>query len=379
MALQNTDLFVVDRGGVNYKMAADQVTAKTSATGASILPGGTDAQRPTPAVGMTRWNSDRGFLEVYTGASVGWNQLDYVGVPDALPPDLTISANTSLNDGTYFVNNFTLNAGVTLTTTSQAIVLICTGTATINGTVQLTGLGQPGGSSTAVISLPGSASLTRGGEGFGAGAGRTNINGLAYPATLSIVGSGGSSGALAASNGGGVLAPQGGKGGGGFLLKSAKGITVGATAQLIANGTDAGLPSDGVGDFWTTGAGGGSGGVIVLRSAANITVAGSVSVRGGNGGVPITSIVTPLLLNGGGGGGGGIVILQADGSVNLTGTVSLNGGTAGAYITGSTVEQGAGGGGGCGGRGGSGSPLSVYGGPQINGSPGVLLYQGSPL
>jgi hypothetical protein len=358
--------------------ASGSFVEQTDPTGAAVMPAGGDATRPsTPLVGYTRWNGDRNFLEVYT--SSGWNQLDYIGAPDTLPPDLIITANTELNDGYYVCNNFVLNAGVTVTTKSQAIVIECAGTATINGTINVDQAGAIGG-----VSIRGNNDSTipcNIGSGFGGG--RPLSFGRSYPAFLSLIGSGGASGNAATIGAGSRFdSPVGGAGGGGFALKAAKQVTLGSAGLITANGTNAAAPSasasSALGSWWSTGAGGGSGGVVVLRSAANIVIQGSISVKGGNGSGPGQSGSLTAGLNGGGGGGGGIVILQADGGVTNTGTITLTGGIAGAYF-GTGDFNGAGGGGGCGGRGGSGATSVNAGGPQINGSNGLLLYSGSPI
>jgi hypothetical protein len=51
----------------NFAIAVE----KTAATGAAILPVGTDAQRPTPATGYLRFNTDSGSFEGYDGVAWG--------------------------------------------------------------------------------------------------------------------------------------------------------------------------------------------------------------------------------------------------------------------------------------------------------------------
>lgn len=344
-------------------------------TGAAILPGGADGLRPTtPTVGMTRWNSTRGYLEVYTGAAADWNQLEYVPVPDAIPPDLTISANTSLNDGTYLVNNFTLNSGTTLTTNGQAIVIICTGTATINGTVDLNGNGGSGGGSYGVP-----FGSSGGPAGVGAGAGLPNFGGTSYSSAVSIVGSGGGSSGTVTDLVSAVAAGAGGSGGGGFVVRAAKNITLSATGVINANGDNGSTGRNAFGPDWTvSGAGGGSGGVVILRSDQNVSNLGTINVSGGAGSQAYSSLGKET--SGGGGGGGGIVILQANGTVTNTGTVTLTGGVAGVAVIGYT-SIGAGGGGGCGGAGGNGTLNALPPRPAgpIAGGNGVLLFTGSPI
>jgi hypothetical protein len=55
---------------VNAEIANDAVT-KTSATGAATLPVGTVAQRPTPATGMFRYNTEYAQFEGYNGSAWG--------------------------------------------------------------------------------------------------------------------------------------------------------------------------------------------------------------------------------------------------------------------------------------------------------------------
>jgi hypothetical protein len=345
-------------------------------TGAAILPGGADGTRPAaPTAGMTRWNSTRDYLEVYTGATAGWNQLEYVPVPDAIPPDLIISANTSLDDGTYFVKNFTVNAGVTLTTNGQAIVIICTGTATINGTVDLDGKGGAGAGS--IAGAQGGAST--GGTGIGVGAGQPNFGGSSYSSAVSIVGSGGAGSSAVLDATSAVVTGAGGYGGGGFVVRAAGNVTLSATGIINAKGTNGSPGNSGAGPVWSvSGAGGGSGGVVILRSDQNVSNLGTINVSGGAGSQAFSS--TGSEISGGGGGGGGIVILQANGTVTNTGTVTLTGGVAGVPVIG-FAGNGAGGGGGCGGAGGNGTSLAVPprpAGPTAGGT-GVLLFNGSPI
>ena len=49
----------------------DAKVAKTGDTGAALIPVGTEAQRPTPAAGQLRFNSDEGTFEGYNGTEWG--------------------------------------------------------------------------------------------------------------------------------------------------------------------------------------------------------------------------------------------------------------------------------------------------------------------
>jgi hypothetical protein len=346
-------------------------------TGAAILPSGTDLQRAaiaSPVVGMTRFNTDSGYEEVYTGATKGWRSLDFLYVPDPLPADLTISANTTLS-GVINCNNFTVNAGVTLTVGSQSLIIYCAGTATINGTVNANGAGPVGGPPT--FNSVSSGSLTvNGAYGVGPGQSRRTYN----PSDF-LPGSGGNSAGLELGGGFGAGSGGtngGGTGGGGFVVRAAGNITVSATGVITANGTSGGSTVGGSSGFYVIpGSGGGSGGAVILHSDKNITMAGSISVQGGSGGAGTTTYSSNPAVGGGGGGGGGFIILQAGGTLSNTGTTSLTGGGGGttnniATGFGLSGSPGASYGGAGGGGGGSGVNATA-------GAAGQYLTSGSPF
>ena len=320
MALQNTDLFVVDRGGTNYKMAADQVTAKTGATGASIVPPGTTAERPTGVPGLLRWNNQLGYLEVYTGAVNQWNQLDYVPLPSTPPADLTITTNTTLSDGLYFVNNLTVNAGVTVTSGSCSLIFICTGNAVINGSFACPPLVSGG--------FP--VSSTNDGFNDGSPGGNIGSGGFVYSPSVSLVGSGGISGSAYSQGANSTITSgAGGQGGANLAIRAYGAISIGAGSSIRCNGGNGGAAVNGIGVWGATGSGGGSGGSVILHSSGNLTLAAgsSIEVKGGNGTNAIQSGTASI--GGGCGGGGGWVILQCEESLTNNATITLTGGTAG--------------------------------------------------
>ena len=63
MALQDTDLFIVQRNAQSYKMAASEITAL--AGGASVHVGTDAPTNPAPEQGDLWWKSDEGILYVY--------------------------------------------------------------------------------------------------------------------------------------------------------------------------------------------------------------------------------------------------------------------------------------------------------------------------
>ena len=333
-------------------------------TGAAILPSGTNAQRAaitTPVVGMQRFNTDSGYEEVYTGSTDGWLSLAFAAVHPQTN-DLTYSANTTLSSGTYVCRNLTINAGVTVTSGSQGLVFLCSGTATIDGNITASGGGPNGG---------GGSTATAFANGNGPGGGSGNSSGRIYPPNVFAPGSGGSSGYADSSLGGSVSSGNGGAGGGTIIVSATQDIKQGAASVLSANGGKGGPPLNGKAPFRVSGSGGGSGGSVILKSASNITVAGTISVIGGNGGIAAANGggVGGDGADGGGGGGGGVVVLQAGGTLTNTASIRLAGGTPGSNVAGRSPLAG-GGGASFGGSGGS---------RNTAGSVGLLLLAGSPV
>ncbi|CAM9732362.1 unnamed protein product, partial [Discosporangium mesarthrocarpum] len=108
---------------------------------------------------------------------------------------------------------------------------------------------------------------------------------------------------------------RGGAGGGAIELTALNDVIIGSEGEVLMDG------GAGAGD-WEGGGGGGSGGAVVIAAGGTIRVAGTISVRGGDGGPAFR----PLSQNAGGGGGGGRVALFAQ-SVDLEGaSVNVSGG-----------------------------------------------------
>jgi len=342
-------------------------------TGAAILPSGTNAQRvaiATPVVGMTRFNTDSGYEEVYTGATGGWKQFNFVPRSGVAPTDLTISANTTLS-GVVSVNNLTIDSGVTVTVGSQALQFVCEGTATINGSIVADATGPAGGPSSGATN----GIQLAGNSGFGVGPGLGTLiptESNPYPVLVSLTGSGGASGASYTSGSGDVgRGGSGGIGGGAVIITASGAITLGATASISAKGGIGGNAS-GSGSFNAGGGGGGSGGSIVLQSNVSLVTAGTLNVSGGNGGNASLTVLPGA--GGGGGGAGGVIILQSPALTNGS-TNTVSGGTAG-------VDAGTGGAGGK--YGGSGGSFGEKGGtasttPAAAGAAGYVAFAGSPV
>jgi hypothetical protein len=359
-------------GTVNTRYSSPETAVPKNAagmTGAAILPSGTSAQQPgSPAAGWIRYNTTlpTNNLEVYSPSLSTWRQLQYVPASTPLPPDLTISANTALG-GVQYVNNLTINAGVTVTVSNQGLAFICTGSAVINGTINGAGKGSADG---------GQQSITNGGstssqKGFGPG-------GYPYTPSLFLNGTGGASGDVATGAGGVGVSSTGGRGGAYVAIRTYGNLTLGATANINTSGDNA-IPSTltpaggiNVIPWAASGGAGGSAGAIILHSDGNLTVAGSLTATGGNGAAGQTLGFTGA--TGGSGAGGGVVILQTNGTLTNTATVNLAGGLAGS-TAGLTGILGGAGGPSAGGAGGAASGA----GAANPGSAGYVTYQGSPF
>lgn len=243
--------------------------------------------------------------------------------------DVTISANQSLN-GIHFYTNFTLDASKTLTIDNDVdrLVIVASGTITINGTINGAGAGSPGGVG-AVISVGaagangftqpgggggstqdgsadggnGGATLMHGvvrvsggngGTGGGAGSGGSSQSGAALMIDHPFAMLGGAGGGAGGGGGGGAQ-PAGGNGGrgGGSIVLVAPTIVLGASSVLNtsgaagANGGDATLNDSG-------GGGGGGAGNVYILCRTYIDNGCTFTVAGGAGGT-----------NGGFGGGAG--------------------------------------------------------------------------
>jgi microcystin-dependent protein len=73
-------------GTVSNSTTVSELPLSVDPTGQSIiLPSGTTAQRPTPAAGMTRFNTDLGKYEYYSGAA--WKPVDNVQLSTGQPSD----------------------------------------------------------------------------------------------------------------------------------------------------------------------------------------------------------------------------------------------------------------------------------------------------
>jgi hypothetical protein len=290
------------------------------------------------------------------GGSSSSNATQPPGIPtlygNGSAGPLTIAVSTTLTDANTQYTNVIVNAGQTLTVQSGTVIH-CTGTFTVNGTLNVATGGNGGnlendtdftattlspqirpgtqGLADSAAGFPevgGTTDICLGGEG-GIGQG-TESRFIFYP------------GHNAGGSGAGAPGNTGGAGGGGLTVLAFGAISIPGT--LNANG---GSP---------VGAGGGAGGVVVLASTTSITVAGTVNCNGGDGGGSQVDSGASA------GGGGGIINLFAPSITGVNGTdLVVTAGAAGSTATNatSTFRSGGAGGGGCGGNGGQGGTVSA--------------------
>jgi len=355
--------------GITAKVLGSGVGA-TYDVGASVLPSGTNAQRPaTPSSGMFRWNTDASStignrLEVYDLSVLSWRPLAYA---TPIPAQANFTAtNGQVLSGEISCANFTIPAGATVTI-SGSVSIRATGNAIIAGTVNGSGTGTYGPSGYSTTLYPNMTTPPLPGAGIGGGAGNTGGN--EYSATVSTAGSSGASGVAQwlVAGSAAALCAGGGNSGSTFLLRAS---TINVTGTISCNGQDG--QSAYVFPCPVAGAGGGSGGTIILDADGTCSNAGTISANGGNG-----SNGYGLGVLGGGGGGGGQIIVQSRFGTATLGTTNVNGGVAGTQAAGPYTAAG-GGGGGNGGPGGNGFSPGVTA-PPLPGGAGVAQTFGSPL
>jgi hypothetical protein len=100
---------------------ADTSVQRTSATGAAIIPSGTEAERPTPATGHLRFNTDATSFEGYNGTE--WGSIGGGATSDAIYENsATIAESITIVTGRNGMSTgpITVNSGITVTVESGA-------------------------------------------------------------------------------------------------------------------------------------------------------------------------------------------------------------------------------------------------------------------
>lgn len=237
------------------------------------------------------WDLSSNSLKAWDGSKIiqiGANggNMDYL-FGDGSDGDVTMVSSSNYDTAKNF-KNFTLNAGVTLSVTSPLtpLILRCTGTCSINGTIDLRGKGFPLGLGHGVKGI---APYMISGESGNANIGQiyTKFMGLDF---TPIYGSGGNDGmqkdfgtGFNGGGGGGVasgIAPEIGRGGagGGYLLIFAKKIIV--TGSILVSGVDGqGGNGENTQNRYACGGGGGGGCAGIFYREKNIT--GTITANGG--------------------------------------------------------------------------------------------------
>ena len=258
---------------------------------------------------------------------------------------------------------FMLNAGHTMTVDRRckALIILCQGDATINGTIHMNNLaarvtrntgGVPWtnfaqvsysdelGLSLLTLALSAGGNGGAGGAGAagdwsGGGAGGAGSN-CAYGGS-SGGGGGGGGASWAAGGGGGGGAGHNGTGGRGGDGGSNGGISGGGTGGVGAGtGAAGGSKGSGTGNNGVAG-GGGGGGMIIIIAKGNITINSGAALQcnstgaGGAGGAGVyQSSYWSGGGAGGGGAGGGVVFLAYGGTYANLGSITVNGSSYGA-------------------------------------------------
>lgn len=255
---------------------------------------------------------------------------------------ITYSSNQNVATGIYCCTNWTLNSGVTITLTRagqhNTMIILATGTVTIQGTIN-----GAGGSSIAgrTYALP-----AGGGSGGGGGSGQSASLGTGTDGGDALYNEGGAGRAGASGTAGGagvdvdanVLQSR-------LLMHS-----ILAHSYSGGNGGSGGATDPGN----VAASGGGAGvGVVIIANTINFTASGTINTNGGAGAAGGLDTNNG---GGGGGGGAGVQLMAADTYTNNAGTRTYAGGAGGA--------AGGGGGSSAGGAGGAGTSLIIFSNPR---------------
>jgi hypothetical protein len=314
-------------------------------TGALLTPSGTTAQRPaSPIVGMQRWNTTIGGMEVYIGSgATGWQTI----ASTAYSIDYLIAAAGGAGGGDIG-QNIGLGGGGGGGVISGSSLSVSPGT---SYTITI-GAGGAGGTSTASTSGSDSSAFTFSAIGGGRGSGQTSSS-VGYSASSGGSGGGGQGwgasstpGSLTGASGtvgqgfagGNGLNPSpypaGGGGGAGGVGGTASSIiagsggigflsTISGSSTYYAGGGGGGVLSANSASAGSGGSGGGGAGALGTAGVSNGTNGGTNT--GGGGGGSSSSSVGPSF---GGNGGSGVVIIRYLGTVQRAtgGTVTITGG-----------------------------------------------------
>ena len=349
-------------------MASLQSTT-VAATGNLQLPSGTTAQRPaSPSAGMTRYNTDLSYVEVYNGSS--WNSLvpAVVGENFATITSASGSHVQGIKDG-YRIHNFLSGSHTfTPTRTGYVEVLVVAGGGGGSNYNSAGGGGAGGLLYNAAFSVTKDTAYTvtvgAGGNGaIGAGDASTPATSGSNSVFGSLTAIGGGNGGQGNAYGGtrgssDVSAGTGGSGGG---VRWSSGLGTGGAAGTTGQGFRGGH-SGTYADPYPGGGGGGAGGpggdgADNIRGGGvggpglqfNISGTPTWYAGGGGGSTQGGGSATNGGVGGGGAGGGGtLAAAQPDGLPGIPNTGGGGGGGGGIGVSGSNSPASYGGVGGSG-------------------------------
>ncbi len=268
--------------------------------------------------------------------------------------DYSASSDASIATGEWEFTDFEVQSSVTVTASgSDALEIWVIGTATVDGTLDLSG--SDGDAHGAFKYSPSAG-------GSGVGGGGDGGDGASYSSYSPVDGSGdgggsaGTDGMIGGGGGGGGHATAGDDGEDGTCTTSRCGseytVAGGSGGAASGSSTTAALEggSGGGGGGWGVadngdGGGGGAGGGALYISAEDLDVNGTITCSGGDGGGDSSGYDG----GSGGGGSGGTAWLVAD-TMDISGSVLCGGGVGGETVVGGSTAQGGYGGDGADGR-----------------------------
>jgi hypothetical protein len=298
-------------------------------------------------IGARTTNVDQtGNIHEKMNAQLGIAAPLYPKFGDGTNGDWSSPGNVSLGDGIWNFNNFTINAGHTITPSYRSLCILARGTVTINGTLSASGRGAGGAAGPETGWNAGGQNGYAGGNGYGpCGGGGGGGGAVAYPysgtAYYMSGGNGGSTDvwAVGGGNTNGSYSPGAGVNAGslfsngGWLSKDIRELM-----KFCGAGGGSGAASNTGTQTRAKGANGGAGGGCIIIEAPTIIVNGAIRADGlaggatdgysGSGGGNTYGAAA----GGGGGGGGGFIYLRAR-SIQINGQVTANGGAgSGGYV-----------------------------------------------
>jgi hypothetical protein len=251
--------------------------------------------------------------------------------------DYSSTGNTTLGDGIWNFNNFTINAGHTITPIWHSFCILAKGVVTINGTLSATGKGEGGAINPSYVNDSVLQNGYAGTNGYGPCGGGGGASGGYISNTSPYWITGGNGGITDLWAGGGTdYSTDGGIGANADGVFSNGGWLSANIRELLkfrgAGGGSAPMAAGGGSNRPTCyGGNGGAGGGCIIIEAPAIIVNGAIradGLNGTNGAANSGQYSGSFYAGGGGGGGGGFILLRAR-SIQINGAVSANGGAGG--------------------------------------------------